>query len=199
MVNEFLTDVKNRRTYYGISKESTISDEKIEEIVMDAVKHTPSAFNSQSSRAVVLLGEHHNRLWEMTMEILKVQVSEDQFPATQQKMNNFQSGFGTVLFLEDQAVVEQFQANFPSYQDRFQTWSQHGSAMLQFVIWTALENEGLGASLEHYNPLIDDKVRAEWNLPATWDLIAQMPFGKPIAAPDEKEFKPVEERVRFFK
>ena len=30
--------------------------------------------------------------------------------------------------------------------------------MLQLVVWTALEAEGLGATLQHYNPLIDDEV-----------------------------------------
>ena len=58
--------------------------------------------------------------------------------------------------------------------------------MHQLVVWTGLEAEGLGASLQHYNPLIDDEVKQEWNVPANWKLIAQMPFGNPTAAPGEK-------------
>ena len=71
--------------------------------------------------------------------------------------------------------------------------------MRQLVVWTGLEAEGLGASLQHYNPLIDDEVKTEWNVPANWKLIAQMPFGNPTAAPGEKEFQPLEERVKFHK
>jgi predicted oxidoreductase (fatty acid repression mutant protein) len=52
--------------------------------------------------------------------------------------------------------------------------------------------------LQHYNPLIDEKVKKTWNLPASWKLIAQMPFGKPTDQPGEKEFQPLEERVKFF-
>jgi len=50
--------VKERRSYYAISKEQVTPDERIEEIVGEAVKHVPSPFNSQSARVVVLLGEH---------------------------------------------------------------------------------------------------------------------------------------------
>lgn len=46
----FLEAVKARRSIYTIGSESTISDEKIEEIIATAVKHAPSSFNVQSSR-----------------------------------------------------------------------------------------------------------------------------------------------------
>ena len=62
----------------------------------------------------------------------------------------------------------------------------------KLVVWAALEAEGLGASLQHYNPLIDDEVKKEWNIPGNWKLIAQMPFGNPTSPPGEKEFQPLE-------
>ena len=71
--------------------------------------------------------------------------------------------------------------------------------MHQYVIWTALEIEGYGASLQHYNGLIEEDVKKEWNVPSNWKLIAQMPFGKPIAEPDEKQFQPLEDRIKVFK
>ncbi|CAH1212440.1 hypothetical protein PAECIP111893_03537 [Paenibacillus plantiphilus] len=199
MANDFLTAISERRSIYTISKESTISDERILEIVQETVKHSPSAFNSQSSRLVVLLGEQHDKLWDLTTDILKAIVPADQFEATKQRMDGFRNGYGTVLFFEDQSVVEQLQAGFPTYQDRFPVWSEHTSAIHQFVLWTALEQEGLGASLQHYNPLIDEKVRAEWSLPASWQLVAQLPFGKPTAPAGEKTFQPLEDRVKLFK
>lgn len=39
--------------------------------------------------------------------------------------------------------------------------------MHQLVVWTALETEGLGATLQHYNPIIDDEVKNEWNIQVT--------------------------------
>ncbi|WP_181362789.1 nitroreductase family protein [Sulfoacidibacillus thermotolerans] len=199
MGKDFLTAVRERRSMYALSKASPISDERILQLVTDAVKYTPSAFNSQSTRIVVLLLEQHERLWELTTDILKTIVPSDQFEQTQQRMDGFKNAYGTVLFFEDQSVIEELQRNFALYQDRFPVWSQHTSAMHQFVIWTALESEGLGASLQHYNPLIDKKVKDTWNLSESWQLVAQMPFGTPVASPAEKEFTSLEHRIRVFK
>ncbi|MBR2566188.1 MAG: nitroreductase family protein [Paenibacillus sp.] len=199
-MSTFFDALKNRRSYYGISKESTISDAKIQEIVEEAVKYTPTAFNSQTSRAVVLLGEQHDRLWNHTEEILREVVgNEEAFQSTAEKMAGFRNGYGTVLFFEDNNVIAQLQQNFAAYADNFPIWANQSNGMLQLVIWTALEQEGLGASLQHYNPLIDEKVKQEWNIPENWRLIAQMPFGKPTATPGEKEFQPIEERVKVHK
>lgn len=51
--------------------------------------------------------------------------------------------------------------------------------MHQFVLWTAFATEGLGCNLQHYNPLIDVKLRTQFEVPETWDLKAQLVFGKP--------------------
>ncbi|ASR47835.1 nitroreductase family protein [Paenibacillus kribbensis] len=200
MSKDFFTALKERRSYYGISKEQVISDQKIQEIVEEAVKYTPTSFNSQTSRAVVLLGEQHDKLWNITEDILREVVgNEEQFKSTAEKMNGFRSGYGTVLFFEDNNVVAGLQQQFEAYADNFPIWSNQSNGMLQLVVWTALEQEGLGASLQHYNPLIDEKVKNEWNIPEHWKLIAEMPFGKPTFQPGDKEFQPVEERVKTFK
>ena len=96
-------------------------------------------------------------------------------------MDSFKAGYGTVLFFEDEAIVKSLQEKFVAYAENFPIWSHQASGMHQLVVWTGLEAEGLGASLQHYNPLIDDEVKQEWNVPANWKLIAQMPFGNPTA------------------
>ncbi|WP_315121837.1 nitroreductase family protein [uncultured Clostridium sp.] len=199
MSKDFFTAVADRRTFYGISKEAVISDDRIKEIIDHAVKHTPSAFNSQSARIVLLLGKHHDKLWDITKEALRKVVPADKFSSTEDKINSFRSGYGTVLFFEDNSVVESLQQQFALYKDNFPIWSQQASGMHQFVIWTALEIDGLGASLQHYNELIETDAKKEWNIPDNWKLIAQMPFGKPIAQPDEKQFQPLEDRIKVFK
>ena len=98
MERSFSEALKHRRTYYSITNQSPIPDQEIECIVNMTVRHVPSAFNSQSTRVVLLLG-----------------------------------------------------------------------------------------------------VRRAWNLPGHWHLIAEMPFGLPVTKPGEKEFQPLEERVRVFK
>ncbi|WP_242227127.1 nitroreductase family protein [Bacillus cereus group sp. BfR-BA-01315] len=199
MAKDFYSAIEDRRSIYAISKEQVVSDEKIQEIVNHAVKYTPSSFNSQSARVVVLLDEQHDKLWNITKETLRKIVPENNFAPTEEKMNAFKSGYGTVLYFEDSKVIEDLQEKFALYKDNFLTWSQQSSGMLQFAIWTALEIEGFGATLQHYNPLIDDEVRKEWDIPETWKLIAQMPFGKPVAPAGEKEFQSLETRVKFHK
>lgn len=199
MSKDFYVTLQKRRSVYGISKEKVTSDERIQEIIETAVKHTPSAFNSQSARVLVLLGEHQNKVWDITKETLKKIIPADKFAPTEEKINSFQNGYGTVLFFEDQSVVEELQSKFALYKDNFPIWSQQSSGMLQLVIWTALDAEGFGATLQHYSPLIDAEVSQQWNVPTEWKLIAQLPFGKPTAVPGEKEFKPLADRVKFFK
>ncbi|MFK4390160.1 putative oxidoreductase (fatty acid repression mutant protein) [Peribacillus frigoritolerans] len=199
MTKDFYTAIKDRRSYYGINKEVQVSDEKIKEKVEFAVKHTPSAFNSQSSRLVVLTGSAHDKLWDITTQALRKAVGEGDFSGTQQKMDSFKAGYGSILFFEDESVVKSLQEQFATYADNFPIWSQQTSGMHQLVVWTALEAEGLGATLQHYNPLIDDEVKKEWNVPSNWKLIAQMPFGNPTAQPGDKEFKPLEDRIKFYK
>ncbi|SIR61922.1 hypothetical protein SAMN05878482_104501 [Peribacillus simplex] len=199
MTKDFYTAIKERRSYYGINKEVQVSDEKIKDIVEFAVKHTPSAFNSQSSRLVVLTGSAHDKLWDITTQALRKAVGEGDFSGTQQKMDSFKAGYGSILFFEDESVVKSLQEQFATYADNFPIWSQQTSGMHQLVVWTALESEGLGATLQHYNPLIDDDVKKEWDVPSNWKLIAQMPFGNPTSQPGDKEFKPLEERIKFYK
>lgn len=199
MSKDFLTAIEDRRTFYGISKEAVVSDDRIKEIIEHAVKHSPSAFNSQSARVVLLLGSHHDRLWDITKEALRKIVPANQFGSTEEKINSFKSGYGTVLFFEDNNVIESLQQHFALYKDNFPIWSQQSSGMHQFVIWTALEIEGLGVSLQHYNEVIEADVKNEWSIPNNWKLVAQMPFGKPTAEPGEKQFQQLEDRIRIFK
>lgn len=199
MSKDFFTAVADRRSFYGISKEAVASDDKIKEIIEHAVKHTPSAFNSQSTRVVLLLGKEHDKLWDIAMEALRKIVPADSFSSTEDKINSFKNGYGTVLYFEDNAVVESLQNQFALYKDNFPVWSQQTSGMHQFVIWTALEIEGFGASLQHYNELIENDVKKEWSIPENWKLIGQMPFGKPTTKPDEKQFSSLEERIKIFK
>jgi hypothetical protein len=98
-MKDFFAAVKDRRTYYGISKASPVSDDRIKEIVRFAVKHVPSAFNSQSGRAVLLLGKSSDEFWSMVKESLRKIVPADKFAPTEEKINGFGSGlrYGALL------------------------------------------------------------------------------------------------------
>jgi len=196
MVNkDFYTAVEKRRSIYTISKQSPISDGKIQEIIEHAVNHAPSAFNMQSTRVVLLLGVQHDKLWDITTETLRKIVPEAAFSDTKEKMDMFKSGYGSVLFFNDEAIVQHLQKEYSTYAENFPIYADQSTGMLQYIVWTALELEGFGATLQHYNPLIDADVKKEWGIPDSWKLTAQMPFGIPTAPAGEKTFSPIEERV----
>lgn len=199
MTTTFKQALEQRRSYYALSPESPLNDSQLEELMQFAVKYTPSAFNSQSTRTVMLLDEAHRKLWNIVLETLRDIVPPEAFAKTEHKItSSFASGHGTVLFFEDENVIRELQEQFPTYADNFPVWADQTSAMHQLVVWTLLEESGLGASLQHYNPLIDNAVREAWHLPDHWRMIAQMPFGKPLDTPAEKEFKPLGTRVFTF-
>lgn len=200
MERNFREALEHRRSYYAIGNASLISDSELEELVRFAIKHIPSALNSQSTRIVLLIGTHHTQLWQIVQETLRGIVPPEIFQATKVKIETgFASGYGTVLFFEDTIVVQTLQRQYPLYATNFPVWSQQTSAMHQLAIWTLLEDAGFGASLQHYNPLIDADVHRQWDLPESWELIAQMPFGIPTGEPPKKTFLPLEERIKIFK
>ena len=63
---------------------------------------------------------------------------------------------------------------------------------------TTLAAAGVGANLQHYNPLPDAAIAKEWNLPESWLLRAQMVIGGIEAPAGEKAFEPVENRLKVF-
>ncbi|MGO3386023.1 MAG: nitroreductase family protein, partial [Acinetobacter guillouiae] len=67
----FLNQIKQRRTIYAIGRDLSLDQAKIEEIIKDAIKHSPSSFNSQSSRAVILFGDSHVKFWTIVLETLR--------------------------------------------------------------------------------------------------------------------------------
>jgi predicted oxidoreductase (fatty acid repression mutant protein) len=198
-MKKFIESIKNRRSIYSIGKNITVSDDEIIDMIKQALLHSPTPYNSQANRAVLLIGEDHDDLWDIVLEYLKKIVPAKNFVKTQEKIQSFKNGYGTILFFEDEKVTNSLMQKFPSYKESFSVWVMQASGMFQHIIWTALSEMGLGASLQHYNPLIDDAVKVRWNLPVEWKLLAQMPFGQVLGAAGEKEFAPVEKTFRVFR
>lgn len=199
MSSNILNSLKERRTYYDINKNVSVSDGTIEEVIKESQKYSPYAFNSQSGRTVLLLGKEHDKLWDITKEELRKVVPADSFQPTEDKINSFKNGYGTVLFFEDQDVIKGLQDNFELYKHNFPVWSEQATGMFQLVVWTALKEIGLGASLQHYTELIEEAVKKEWNVAPSWKLKAQMPFGNPGSEPGPKEFQYSDDHFKLFK
>ena len=194
----FLGHIKQRRTIYAVGKNVALTPEQIESVIKEAVNHSPSAFNSQTSRIVTLFGESHLQFWNIVRETLRKIVPEAAFEGTNTKINSFAAGYGTVLFYEDQDVVKSLQEQFALYADNFPVWSEHSSAIAQFAVWTALSEQNIGASLQHYNPIVDAEITEIFDIPANWKLRAQLVFGSIEAPAGEKTFMAEVDRFKTF-
>ncbi|MBR6831240.1 MAG: nitroreductase family protein [Tidjanibacter sp.] len=200
MKRTFMEALINRRSYYRINNQSKVSDREIVEMIDSIVLNMPSAFNVQASRLVLLLGRQHEEFWTIVKEVLQGIVAPDKFDRTREKIDrSFAAGHGTVLFYEDTSLIEEQKRSMPLYADKFDEFSTQTSAMHQFAVWTQLEDMGFGASLQHYNPLIDERVAQRWMINPAWLLKAQMPFGCPLEKPAERTHNlPMEQRRLVF-
>ncbi|KAK7194246.1 Nitroreductase family [Novymonas esmeraldas] len=175
---DFLTMLAARRSVYGVGKKLPRRSAEVTHTIQAAIRACPSSFNVQSSRAVILYGAEHARVWDIVKAALKRVTSAEQYAQSAAKVDGcFAAGAGTVLFYEDRAAVKGQQDAYPAYAANFPVWSQHSSAMAQLAVWTALAQDGIGATLQHYNELIEADLRAAFDVPADWQLVAQMPFG----------------------
>ena len=215
--NNLLEEIKVRRSTYTLSPESTLSEARIKEILETTLEEAPSTFGSYTTRLVLVVKEEHKRLWSIITDVIKAITPPEKFEGyTKQRLEGFANAYGTskrsklddrelfilmhdpVLFFEDPENTKQLQEKFEFAKDKFPVWAQHTSAIHQFIIWTALANAGLGANLQHYNPVIGEKVQEAYKVPKEWQLVAQLVFGKPTAPAGPKSTgmkKPLSERL----
>lgn len=186
-----------RRTNYTLGKDVTPSQEEITARIEAVIREVPSAFNMQSGRIIIAYGSAHDKIWQITKDTLRTVVPADAFANTEKKIDSFAAAYGTILYYDDTDVVKKLQAQFPLYAANFPTWAQQANGMMQFALWTLFSNMGLAANLQHYNPLIDEALASEFDVPSSWKLIAQMPFGQPLSQPGPIEKLPIDERVKI--
>lgn len=194
-MTEFTKALAKRRSIYALGTNVSKSNSEIEALVKEVVRESPTAFNSQTQRVVFLFGDAHKKLWELTKEALKPLTPPEAFEGTKAKLDSFANGKGTILFFEDTDVVKALQEQFELYAENFPIWSEQASGLTQANVWTALAQENIGANLQHYNPVIDEAVAKEWNIPAHWKLRAQLVFGSIEEPAGEKEY--MEDQHRF--
>jgi len=185
-----------RRSIYALDADTVLSDEDIIKQVEQCIKHCPTAFNSQSARVVILFAEKHKQFWQMVKAAIEKVSPSDRLEAAVKRLNNFANGKGTILFFEDQAVLTQMQQKFALYAKSMWDWNQQSNAILQYMIWQVLAENNIGASLQHYGNLLEDELYKQFNLPQTWKIMAQMPFGKIKEPAAEKTFEPLENRLK---
>ena len=198
-MNSFQEAVTARRSIYKLGRNIPVLQSQIMATIERMTKDIPSPFNMQSSRVVVTMLDHHENVWDITKSALKKNISEEDFAAVEERINGFEAAYGTILFYEESDTIYEMQKKYPAYADNFPIWAAQSNGMLQFAIWTALEDLGLGVNIQHYNLLIDEDIKKIFNLPGSWDLVAQMVFGEVLEMPAPIEKLSTGERVKIFR
>jgi predicted oxidoreductase (fatty acid repression mutant protein) len=135
--------LKTRRSFYNINKDILVSEETILNLIEETVKYTPSAFNSESQRVVVLLNEKHEQVWEMVKAAIKKLVPENEFKKSEDKINAFKAGYGTILFFDDAKTTEALIEKFPLYKANFlRSGLSNKIGMLQGNVWGWIVRNG---------------------------------------------------------
>lgn len=195
----FQEAVTARRSVYKLGRNIPVLQSQIIAAVERMTKDAPSPFNMQSARVVVTMLDHHENVWHIAKGELKKTLPADRFAVLEKKIDGFEKAYGTILFFESSNMIQAMQEQISEYAANMPTWAMQANGMLQFAIWTALEEMGLGVNLQHYNPLIDEPIKQIFALPDSWDLVAQMVFGEKLEEPQPIEKVPTGVRVKIFR
>ena len=187
---KLIDNLKQRRTYYNLNKNLPVSKSEVKKVIEEITELIPDAFNMKSARVLVVMDKKQDELWDRIFDTFEGKVPRE-------KIDGFKAAAGTILYFYDEEVVGALQEKFPTYADNFPVWANQANGMLQINIWTGLRELGIGANLQHYNPVIDSLVKEIFEVPKSWKLIAQMPFGGIVTEPDPKEKENIADRVMF--
>lgn len=184
----FKNVITDRRSIYALNADLPVSEDDITSLVEELTELTPDAFNQKSARAIVVFGDKNQQVWDAIYDAFEGKVSRE-------KIDSFAAGAGTILYFIDRSTIQSMQAQYELYADKFPIWANQANGMLQFNIWSALRSVGVGASLQHYNPVIDEAIREVTGAPEAWELVAQALFGGIAAEPEPKEGEDISQRV----
>lgn len=192
-----INSINHRRSITQLKTTVPFDKEVFSQMIQDVIKNTPSAFNSQSSAVLVIFEETHRQFWEVVRQRVNPLVSDEGAKnRTNQKIDGFKSGDGTVIFLENQTINQSLRERFPLYASSVDLWADQGQGFVQYGVWLALHEQGFGASLQHYNPLIDDYVYDNLSIDRHFKIVGQMPFGSFDDKPNPKKF--IDLKQRYF-
>lgn len=177
-----LKAIATRRTIYQLKPElpSSITIADVQATIQEIIKETPSSFNSQPNRALILTGETHKKVWDHVTNSMEAEYAKKR-PASVRD-----EAYGSIIFFTDDKTTEKLQADFPNRAAIFPQFADHTSGAAQILSWVALENLGLGAHLQHYNGFV--KAALSDKVPAEWTVAAQLCFGTPAAPAGEKTY-----------
>lgn len=193
------SDILNtRRSIYILNKQLPVAEVEVINRIKEAISLSPTAFMMQDIQAIILTEDNHQKLWgEIVHDTLKEIVPLEAFKRTEVKLNTFSQGAGTILLFRNLGVIEQTKLDFATYAHEVDSWSWQNLGVVMVNIWNSLAEVNVGANIQHYNPLIDDKVKVTWDVPDNLQLVGQLVYGGIASRPGVKARKSGDELVRI--
>lgn len=184
-----------RHSEYHLAPEWVVSQESVEGMLGDLLQQMPTHFNCQPVRVVLLTGAAHARHWDLVAQALLAKIGQARFDdGTKQKIaTSFASGVATLLFYDDTAITQRMVAQFPGLAANFPKWAQQVQGSHQYMAWLGLVGLGFGANVQHYIGLADAEIATLAHAHPSWQLVAQMPFGRVVEAAVPKKRLPIQE------
>lgn len=197
-MSTFIELVEKRRSIYALGTDSEYSQKEIETRIRKVVKQIPTAFNSQTTRVVVLSDGANAKFWDHIYDVQKDVLEGGMQEWMSGVVTGAKNGMGTVLFFEDKDAVKEM----PAQGIREEAYKQNNNANAQYGVWLALAEMNLGASLQHFNvgyeQGFDKGTKDMFNLPDSYEMLAQMPFGSVEQEVGEKEHIDADVQVKVF-
>ena len=137
---------ERRRSLYDLSADLPITTEELHGLLRDILRTTPSGFNSQTARLVLLSGAEHRQAWDVIQRCVQPLTEPAAFEKTVAKMDGFRRAAGTILFFEDGEILRDLEQRFPKFANNVPLFSAHTSAMHQYAAWTQLAALNIGAN-----------------------------------------------------
>ncbi|KAJ4267514.1 putative nitroreductase [Fusarium torreyae] len=203
--DQWLAAAKYRRTVYGLKDTSPVPDSRIEEIVREVISFAPSSYNTQPGRYTLVLGEKHKQLWDVVVEnaapVLKA-AGPHVWAAMEPRFQRFNNAYGSLVFWTRGQSLQESKETHKSAAHLIDSFADHSGGMAQILLWTALELEGFGASLQHTgaSPPVEVALKQFLGVPDDYHFQANMVFGEPAQPfPDVPEKLPIDETLTVLK
>lgn len=97
--DQWLAAAKHRRSIYTLTKTSSTSDTRIEEILQQVLSFAPSSYNTQPMRLTLVTGNKHKQFWDAvikTAEPVLKGVSEGVWNTMGGLMESQKAAYGSV-------------------------------------------------------------------------------------------------------
>ena len=200
-LRELIPAFGERHSEYNLSGELRAPLSDVRRLLEEVLHLTPTGFNVQPVRMVLLSGRKNVEHWDLIAGMLKRKIGEERY----RKSNAYhlieevaKQAVGTVLFFDDPEETERMMREKAQYRDNFLNWAQQAQGSHQFMVWLGLRVLGYGANLQHYIGMEDDLVKRHVGVPENWNFVAHMMFGSIIEPAQAKEKKPIEELLKVY-